>query len=894
MAPRSLPLLFLCTLSLACRSKDDTPLDSEPIGPEDTADTEVDEDLDNTYEICEDTTWSGEVVVGAVYYVCKTATLTIDPGATIAFKPGSGLVVDGVLKADGTAEAPITFKINYSISGSNYGVSIGGEGDQSSLSFASFTSIDLRLEGRAAAGVSDLSLADSTLGVYSRDAEFSVSRVSFADNQRDDQSGLIARDLPLLTVSDSTFDKVSVGILFDGVQDEAALNVSNVSFTDSRDALYVGSVGKYKHSVTATGMTISNSSSHALLFYNADVTLNETTITDTNGYAIYGDLASTVHLNGVDVNNTTGVSVYVIGSIEADGLSVRNSETSGVYGGKKGSTLRNTTVDNVQGYALYSTGDLTVIDSKVSNTTSTSIYAVRGDLTVTGSEVTDSLGTGIYATYGDVIVRDTLLERLDSHGVYSSTASITVSDITVREVLGSAVYAYRSSLTVEPGAVGVLIEDVDGSGLYSTDGDIVAENVTISNVRGTAVYARYGDLTLRNAQISEVIGTAVYGYFGDVVVSDVHVSDVYGTGIYSYRGDMTVTPGDTGVTVTNAETYGLYTYTGNMVAEGFTTTNTRNTGVLVSYGDLTVKDCEVTESGSHGIYGQEGDLSVTNCVVTDIGGAGVALSEGSLATVTEVSITNADTYGVYVKDADGVLSGVSVDNAGSQGIYITGGDGDITDVTVNTTGSSGVQVSVGDLTLSDATIGNVAGDAVYVSAGDALISELQIVDLSAAQDQSSAVGGGIDVRGHALVTNTLIDKTEGYGLYAQSAEVSYTTISNGLDRGVTIYGNDASSITYSDVIDNGSYGVVGVTKGANGLQISKSNITGNYEYGVYYAQLMDGCYVANNYRLTGADTTSGGSIDANFTTKGTQYNYLDSVTSPASSEVSGTGPTSGS
>ena len=79
-------------------------------------------------------------------------------------------------------------------------------------------------------------------------------------------------------------------------------------------------------------------------------------------------------------------------------------------------------------------------------------------------------------------------------------------------------------------------------------------------------------------------------------------------------------------------------------------------------------------------------------------------------------------------------------------------------------------------------------------------------------------------------------------------------------------------------------------QGTNGLQLSKSNITGNYEYGVYYVQLMDGCYVANNYNLTGVDTVSGGSIDGSFTTKGTQFIYLDSVTSPSSSQVTGTGP----
>ena len=118
--------LLLCTMSLACRSKDDAPLDSEPIGPEDTADTEVDEDIDNTYEICEDITWSGEVIVGALYYVCPTATLTIAADTKVKFMPSAGLVVDGTLKLEGSDGAPVVFTTNYSSTAGNYGVSVGG------------------------------------------------------------------------------------------------------------------------------------------------------------------------------------------------------------------------------------------------------------------------------------------------------------------------------------------------------------------------------------------------------------------------------------------------------------------------------------------------------------------------------------------------------------------------------------------------------------------------------------------------------------------------------------------------------------------------------------------------------------------------------------------------
>ncbi len=56
-----------------------------------------------------DTVWSGTVVVEKPLKVGKGITLKVKPGATVRFKKGSGLDVEGVLKAVGSKGAPVTF-----------------------------------------------------------------------------------------------------------------------------------------------------------------------------------------------------------------------------------------------------------------------------------------------------------------------------------------------------------------------------------------------------------------------------------------------------------------------------------------------------------------------------------------------------------------------------------------------------------------------------------------------------------------------------------------------------------------------------------------------------------------------------------------------------------------
>jgi parallel beta-helix repeat protein len=59
--------------------------------------------------ISADTVWSGRRRVETIVEVLPGATLTIRPGTEVRFGPRGGLVVGGVLRAEGTAELPVAF-----------------------------------------------------------------------------------------------------------------------------------------------------------------------------------------------------------------------------------------------------------------------------------------------------------------------------------------------------------------------------------------------------------------------------------------------------------------------------------------------------------------------------------------------------------------------------------------------------------------------------------------------------------------------------------------------------------------------------------------------------------------------------------------------------------------
>ncbi|HLB25325.1 MAG TPA: right-handed parallel beta-helix repeat-containing protein, partial [Nitrospirota bacterium] len=59
--------------------------------------------------IAKKTVWSGTVLVETPLTVTKGASLAVKPGAEVRFSKGAGLVVEGVLKAEGTKARPVVF-----------------------------------------------------------------------------------------------------------------------------------------------------------------------------------------------------------------------------------------------------------------------------------------------------------------------------------------------------------------------------------------------------------------------------------------------------------------------------------------------------------------------------------------------------------------------------------------------------------------------------------------------------------------------------------------------------------------------------------------------------------------------------------------------------------------
>lgn len=82
-----------------------------------------------------DATWGGRVSVRVMLEIRPGATLTILPGTEVGFEAGAGLLVAGILHADGTTERPVVFKAaaDGAAPGAWAGISLFGREGKSSL-----------------------------------------------------------------------------------------------------------------------------------------------------------------------------------------------------------------------------------------------------------------------------------------------------------------------------------------------------------------------------------------------------------------------------------------------------------------------------------------------------------------------------------------------------------------------------------------------------------------------------------------------------------------------------------------------------------------------------------------------------------------------------------------
>lgn len=931
--PRSYALLSLL-LAVGCRDKE--PSESGETGLIDTSDTGDsavdsahtgetaldDEELpESTVTIEEDIVWDEDVSLGSMIYVPEGVTLTVMAGVNVSFQPGSGIVVDGTILLSGNEDAPVTFTNDYSLSNSNYGLSVGGTGDTSVLNYAAFTGIDVTLEGQATDLLHDSTFSDSTLSVLSRGALFTIEDCTFTDNARDGQTSINARELPELMVSGSTFTDGAYGVHFNGLADGATLTVTNSTFDAMSVAVIVGNQGEYGHIVTLSELDITNATADAIALYRSDADVSNVTITGSLADGLYTDALSNLVADEVTISGTDEACLYVLGSADLKRTSAADCGTYGIFLGEYGATITESSVADVDSVGIYSSAALTVSDTTVSNTPSHGIYAVDGALTVSDVSVTDAGGSGIYVERGNLVARDSTVSGIAGNGFYASYNSLVVSDVTVDGVRGQGIYAYRGSLTVEAGSSGTEIRDVEGSGLYAYDGALSATDLTINDVRGYGVYVYYANATITDTIISSALSGGVYAVRGDIDIhaeaTGVHISDVDGVGIYANTGDIIASD----LELEDVRSHGVYSAYGDTTLTDVSVDGSGGIGVYVLDGTMTVENVSVSKVESHGLYAIDGDMNVTDSEVSNVDGVGVYVNTGDL-TIDGVSVDGAGSYGIYalggtdgetayggtisgavVSDtlsagivgsrADLDVSASSVSGAGAQGIYVVNANLTVSDSSVSDTESHGYYVADGALDLTDCEASNVRNTGVAVAVGTASIDGLTMTDVEGTGE--SAGDNGISVSDtwtgyDNTITNCSIADVAGTGISVERADISYSEIIDPGIYGVVVSGHDASTITYTDITNAGYRGVVGISYGENLLDITNSNITGTYDWAVVYAQSVDNNYIAGNNDETGADTTNEGTLDGNRDASTTQSTGVDAITNARSTAVSGTGP----
>ena len=802
---------------------------------------------ETVYTLDQDLTWTTDTVISGVWYVAAGVTLRIAAGVEVSFLPGTALVVDGILLLDGDIDAPVRFTNASTLSVGNFGVSVGGNGDLSQLRNVSFDGVSLYLEGQASAAISAAQFSNASLLVSDRAEAFSVVDCSFIDGRGELQDGIVATGVASLTVSGSTFSNLLNGILFDGSGSDPELLVLESTFNRVYSAITSGVAGVH-HRVELDTVSITDTSSNALDFSNATAVVQDTTITRANYNGIYTDRLSSLVLSDSSVTATVMSCVGVLGRLDADGVSVSDCGSAGLWGGIGGCVVRDSAVSNTESFGIRCQDALQVEDTTIQDTGRSALWVMGGNAIVAGVTISSVRGAGVQVYDGDVHLSGSVLSDIDESGVLVQYGSVTVTDTSITDARTYGIRSVVGDISVLAGGAGVSISNIGVHGLVAVSGNISATSLSVLNTGAQGVACSGGDLSLTNTTIS---------------TTGSHAVSVSG-------GDAQLLATDGPVEVLFSGAVGVAVSGGNLNADGLVVRNSFSTGIDVANGQALLSSCVVENAGSHGIAGRQSPLlSVSNCTVIGSYNNGISLSSGGTLVVADTTI-----------DAPG-LTGIHGYRAAVQ----------VTNSSVASSGQNGIYVHDGSLSVIDTVISNVTTYGIYSSVSDATIDNVQVVDLSPLGDQASAGAMGISVTAAAaIISNTVIDKAQSYGISMVEGSISASTISNGAYTGVYLSGHAASVISGSNITDNLFRGIQTVNIGDNLTDVIGNNITGNGDLAVAYAQSVSGNYIADNKDQSGADVTLGGTVDGIRDTSGPQIYGADAIDTPASTPLSGTGP----
>jgi len=850
---------------------------------------------------------NGPYVVTCMVTVAKGATLTIQPGTVIKFASGAGLVVEGTLVAQGTSTSPIYFT---SLKDDTVGGDTNGDGNATSPAPGDWNTIasvsggsatisyaTIRYGGSTATSTkyplvyvdstSTLSLDQSTVSesgyvgiAPNQTANLSITNSTIANNLGAGLDGAVSQSL---TVNNSTIQSNSGG----GIEliNPAAVTLTDDTFTGNAKFSADLSLTNSAATVTASGNTATSNAINGIVvvgtantstldgdpnlaYITSGLTVNANqTLTIGAGTILKFGPSAQLTINGTFTGNGTAASPIYLTSYKDDAVG--------------GDT-------NNDGANLPAAGDWRGISVSTGGNATLTDATIRYAGAYTGCSGTCKVAQ-VTLNGGSFSVANGAITNGASDGINGTSSALTVTNNTISDNTGAAatIPMPSQSATIDNnngsgnGSNAInLSGTVGGAGTYSLGGSnglpFVLSSIAVNsgsalNVTGGAVvkFQPNGYLVVNGTLQAQ--GTAANPIYFTSIKDDTVGGDTNGDGNASSPapGDWEYVYVSSGASANFAYTtvrYGGYDwiydygslYVDQNSALSFdhgTISNSKFSGIATnpnySAASLSVTNSTIANNGSYGIYADAPTFTLTNDTVANNVSSGVNLTAASSTTVTPtLTLTNSTFTGnsgyaaVLSFNNSGTtldLSGNSVTGNGADGFYLSGN--------VNTTtlpANPGVAYVISSLTIPTGQTLTVSPGAVvkFQPNGYLVVNGTLQAQGTAANPiyftsiKDDTVGGDTNGDGNAS-SPAPGDWEYVYVSSGASANFAYTTVRYGGYDWIYDYGslyvdqNSALSFDHGTISNSKFSGIAtNPNYSAASLSVTNSTIANNGSYGM--------------------------------------------------------------
>jgi parallel beta-helix repeat protein len=245
------------------------------------------------------------------------------------------------------------------------------------------------------------------------------------------------------------------------------------------------------------------------------ISLASCEFTGNGGWGVYNDAgieADSLLLRHIAVNHNGAGGIFTSNGIAigSTDVAVRENGGYGVYnegkGGYGGVTLTESTIIGNQGPGIFSLATLNGVQfggspagrARIGENGGNGIYS-EGDVTAVNSDISDNRGWGIYGAGGDgVFLKNVAVTGNTAGGVYSANGLGRGENLDISGNLGNGIHTLSDGVRTGVGSAVTLgqaaIHGNSGDGIYATQGNLLLNGVLLHHNAGSGIRVIAGDL----------------------------------------------------------------------------------------------------------------------------------------------------------------------------------------------------------------------------------------------------------------------------------------------------------------------------------------------------------------------------------------------------------------